>query len=608
LVIIIKLNKLKNISLYGFIHFVSIISSFILSELYFFSTKGVDFPNYFLYIENFLYENIEVINNQGQIYYYLNVLTILLKSSELNSINSINFFNSTIQFTNFIFYLIGTIGLFKLLSKYNYKKQSIYISLSLLHFVPKIIEMRVLLKPEILVFSFLSWIILGIDCYFEQNKKVPFVLSLFPLSLLLTSKGSVAGMVMIFLFFKYLKKINKKNIKELILIFFLFVLILTGISYENFTQTNKNFFEVSTTENYQNVAELNFIYNLNFWDLYFAPELGSHNDSFIGITLFDTFGDYYKVNINSTDHYFQYYHLNFFDGKTVGENFEYGLFLRQHLSLLLALIFYVLLFFYYSKNENVKIYLLSPTIGFTILLLNSLGFPDKNFDPLKGDTLKVSYYAFFIAISFVFLLCELFKKYPPLIKILPLLIFIFFLFLLGFPKSNYANINDNIDSKIELSIFCEPLTMIFENSSTSDCDNIVKKSCEYSLYSNYAQNIEPETVPDGFTRVYREDTVLGEIVPNSELQRFIEEGGYSISPVLGKDELKYINNSETLKLFNNGNLRDTNSVAQCKNLISQGYRPYNDIPTSSNKIPFVNLFALIVSIYSFISLAKEKNK
>ena len=149
--------------------------------------------------------------------------------------------------------------------------------------------------------------------------------------------------------------------------------------------------------------------------------------------------------------------------------------------------------------------------------------------------------------------------------------------------------------------------MVFENTSSSDCDSIVKKSCEYSLYSNYAQNIEPEVVPDGFTRVYREDTVLGEIVPNSKLQSFIEEGGYSTTPVLGKDELKYINNSETLKLIKNGNLIDTNSVAQCKNLLSQGYLPYNDIPTNSNKIPFVNLFALIVSIYSFISLAKEKN-
>ena len=130
----------------------------------------------------------------------------------------------------------------------------------------------------------------------------------------------------------------------------------------------KNFLKFQLRENYQNVAELNFIYNLNFWDLYFAPELGSHNDSFIGITLFDTFGDYYKVNINSSDHYFQYYKLNFFDGKTVGENFEYGLFLREHLSLLFALIFYVSLYFYYSKNENIKIYLLTSNRVYDITL------------------------------------------------------------------------------------------------------------------------------------------------------------------------------------------------------------------------------------------------
>ena len=178
--------------------------------------------------------------------------------------------------------------------------------------------------------------------------------------------------------------------------------------------------------------------------------------------------------------------------------------------------------------------------------------------------------------------------------------------MLGFPKTDYSNINENIDAKIELSIFCKPLTMIFENSSSSDCDNIVKKSCEYNLYSNYAQNIQPEPVPDGFTRVYREDTVLGEIVPNSELQRFIEEGGYSVTPVLDIDELKYINNSETLKLIKNGNLMDTNSVDECQNLFSQGYRPYNDIPSRSNRIPFVNLIVGIFSLYSFYSISKTQ--
>ena len=340
------MNKIKNISPYSYIHIICIISSFVLSELYFFSSKGVDFEAYFLYIENFLYNDIQVTNNQGLIYYYSNVLTILLRESQLNSLNSINFLNSTIQLTNFILYVIGTIGLFKLLSKFNYRKQSIYLSLSLLHFIPKIIEMRVLLKPEILVFTFLPWIVLGMDEYFYENKRKSLVLSLFPLSLLLTSKGSVTGMVIIFLLFKYLKKINKNNVKELLIIFFILLLVLLGVGYENYNYTDKNFFEVTTTPNYDNVAELEFIYNLNFWDFYFSPVLGSHNDSFIGITLLDTFGDYYKVNINSPDNYFSYYQLNLFEDKTIVDGFEYGLFLRQHISLLLTGIFYIFALYY----------------------------------------------------------------------------------------------------------------------------------------------------------------------------------------------------------------------------------------------------------------------
>ena len=586
----------------------SIISSFLLSELYFFSSKGVDFPNYFLYVENFLYDDIQVTNNQGLFYYYLNAVTILLRESQLNSVNSVNFINSTIQLTNFLFYVIGTIGLFKILRNFNYKKQSIYLSLSIMHFLPKIIEMRVLLKPEILAFAFLPWIIIGLDQYFYNNKRKSLILSLFPLSILLTSKGSVAGMVAMFLLLKYFKKINKNNIKELLIILIVFISILLGIGYENYNYTKKSFFEVTTTENYDNVAELEFVYNLNFWDFYFSPELGSHNDSFIGITLLDTFGDYYKVNISSPDNYFSYYQTNLFKDKTVFDGFEYGLFLRQYVSLFLAIIFYILIFTYFSKNIKVSVFILSPIIGFTILLLNSLGFPDRNFDPTKGDTLKVSYYAFFIALSFVFLLCEFFKKHPYLLKVLPIFFLVCFLFLLGFPKTDYSSINENIDTKIELSIFCTPLTTIFENSSPSDCGDIVKKSCEYNLYSNYAQNIQPEQVPDGFTRVYREDTVLGEIVPNSELQRFIEEGGYSITPVLDKDELKYINTSETLTLIKNGELMDTNSVAQCKILFSQGYLPYNNIPVNSNGVPFINLFVGIFSLYSFYSISKtQKN-
>ena len=228
--------------------------------------------------------------------------------------------------TNSIFYILGTIGLYQLLRKFNYSKKSIYISLSLLHFFPKIVEMRVLLKPEILVFAFLPWIILGIDDFFENDNRNSLILALFPVFTTYI-KGSIAGMVTIFLLIKYFRKINKGNFKEILIIFLLFLFILFGVGYENYNHTEKNFFEVTTTKNYDNVAPVSFIYNLNFWDIYFSPQLGSHNDSFTGITLLDTFGDYYKVNIESADNYYFYYQLDFFKDNTLnnGLSMDYSL-------------------------------------------------------------------------------------------------------------------------------------------------------------------------------------------------------------------------------------------------------------------------------------------
>tara|TARA_B100001250_G_scaffold67363_1_gene53878 strand:+ start:156 stop:1895 length:1740 start_codon:yes stop_codon:yes gene_type:complete len=570
--------------------------SYVISELYFFSSKGVDFPDYFRYIEYFLYEDIKPSNNHGLLFYYSNLITILLRSESLNSVNEIVFLNSTIQVTNFIFYIIGTIGLYRLLKEFNYKKESIYVSLSIMHMIPKVIEMRVLLKPEILVFCFLPWIILGINNYFNLNDKKSLILSLFPLSLLITSKGSIAGMVIIFLFINYISKVSKKNIKELIIFFLLFIIFCIGVGFENYSINELSFFEVSTTSNYDNIASIDFLYKINFWDLYFSPVLGSHNDSFIGITLLDTFGDYFAVNLKSKDNYFTYYEINPF------ENFS-----RYHLELILALVFYSSIFASVKKDKKINIFLLSPLIGIGILLLNSFGFPDKNFDPTKGDTLKVSYYAFFLAISFVFLICDLLKNNEKYLKILSTLLLICLLFLLGFPKESYQEINENLDTKVQISLLCRPLSFFVSNTSPSDCGDIVVKSCEYNLYSNAAQNTEEEEVPDGFTRVYREDTILGEIVPNEQLSNFIEEGGYSLTPVLGKNELKYINETETLLLKKGDLLVKTSSVNDCKQLISQGYRPSNNISYDSRKLPITNTLYGIASLF-FVYYTNKKSK
>jgi len=589
-------KKLANISKFGYIHFLFLISSFILSELYFFSSKGVDFPDYFRYIEYFLYDNIKPSNNHGLFFYYANLITIYLRSSSLNSVNDVIFFSSTIQITNFLFYLIGTIGLFKILKKFGYKRSSIYISLSIMHFIPKIIEMRVLLKPEILVFALLPWIIIGIDSYFELNNRKSLVLSLFPLALLITAKGSIAGMVLIFLFIRYVSKINKENIKELLIILIVFGIICIGVGFENYNINELSFFEVSTTENYKNVADISFLYNINFWDLYFSPTLGSHNNSFLGITLLDTFGDYFSVNLKSKDNYFTYYQTKPFN------NFS-----RFHLELFLAICFYIAIFSNLKNNNKINLFLASPLIGMGILLLNSFGFPDENFDPLKGDTMKTSYYAFFIAISFVFLICELLKNNENYGKSVSIFILICFVFLLGFPKNNYQEINNNLDTKVQISLFCRPLSLFVSSTEPSDCNNIVVKSCEYNLYSNAAQNTEEEEVPDGFTRVYRGDTILGEIVPNDQLSNFIEEGGYSLSPVMEKDALKYINETETLLLKKGDSLIKSSNINECKEMISQGYRPANNISFNLNKLPIMNVLYGLITLFFLFYVKSENN-
>ena len=234
-----------------------------------------------------------------------------------------------------------------------------------------------------------------------------------------------------------------------------------------------------------------------------------------------------------------------------------------------------------------------------------------NFDPLKGDTIKVSYYAFFISLSFVFLVCELIKQRTVFTNGFIIFLIFSMTYVLGFPKNDYTKISENIDTKIQLSLFCTPLSLFNSYTSPSDCNNVVEKSCEYNLFSNEAQNIEyqsKEVVPEGFTRIYRQDTILGEIVPNENLNEFINEGGYSLIPLLSYEELKYINPSQSLLLTNGQETLFTDSIEQCKELLMNGYYPKNEILFDSEKIPYINIVFFIGSIYLVIYLSFRKIK
>ena len=603
-----KINLKKQI--YPSIHFISLFFSFLISELYFFSAKGVDFPRYKVYLEYFQGNISQTTQNQGLLYYYSNYLMMLIKQSSLTSINNDLFLNTSIQTTNILFYLCGVLGLYKLLKIYGYNSEGIYISLSVLHFVPKIIEMRVLMKPEIIAFAFLPWIIISCEKYFNNKEQKYLILSILPLSLLMTSKPSIAGMVCLFLFIKFYNKITLSLIKESWMILLLLIILCLGLSFENYSANEVHIFDTLNEEGgyLDNTASVNFLFKINQEELYYSPEFGYHNNSLLGITFLDTFGDYYKVNLRSEDNYFTYYERNPFSNFQDSNGFNYGKFSRNYLELTFALLFYIAIFLTFKRNKKISLFVISPLIGVFVLLLNAYGVIGKNFDPLTGDTLKTSYYAFFIAISFIFLLCELNKKFQPLGKLFSIMLIIIFLFLLGFPKSDYKIINSNLNEKVIVSSLCRPMSLLLNEVKGSDCSNVVKLTCEYNLLSINPKNIFEPNIPSGYTILYRDDAPGGEIIPNEKVNEFINEGGYSLEPVLEKYGKKYLNNENPILLQKEALIVESTEVKECIKYISKGYEPINDISFDIKTFPFLNVIVGFLSLFSFFVINKTINK
>ena len=57
-----------------------------------------------------------------------------------------------------------------------------------------------------------------------------------------------------------------------------------------------------------------------------------------------------------------------------------------------------------------KNFFLLPFLGYLVIMIHIIfGFPENNFDPLVGDTLKPFYYSFFLLISISFLISKLSK-------------------------------------------------------------------------------------------------------------------------------------------------------------------------------------------------------
>ena len=123
--------------------------------------------------------------------------------------------------------------------------------------------------------------------------------------------------------------------------------------------------------------------------------------------MLDTFGDYFNEYWNKDYTFFKENRKEFVQK---GNQFNFDLNnkivtipinvfslnkLRSVFGLLLSVMLYFLIIKSYIKKDKDYQYIIMPFAGILVLIINSLGFPENNFNPETGDTFKSYYYSFF---------------------------------------------------------------------------------------------------------------------------------------------------------------------------------------------------------------------
>lgn len=597
-----KNNSIIKNSKKNFFYYLLLIFSFIYStqilNLYYLSTFSPDFDRYIKYIQYFD-SNINSINlEQGLAYYFVIFLVkkyfynfVTFDSlEEFYAFNDHEFFiSSAIQTGNSILYLIGLFGLFFLLKKYFQNQQNLILSvLSLLNFTPQSFYIRATMKPEIIAFCMIPWVLLFLEKY-KEEKKIYFLFSCIPPVLLLsTSKASIAAMLLIVLLLNYSNELNNMDKRILFFLIIIFLSLFFLLNYENYIALDRFIFERSdllseyNQKNYDNKANLSFLYNINLNTLKSYPFRDNLNSSFISITLADTFDDYFNLYNNldysllkssrkyfvETGSMFSYNSSQNILKVPFGINLDY---LRRYIAILFTAFFYFLVFKSIKSQKNVRKFTTLPLIGIFILLLNSFGIPQNNFDPSVGDTVKPFYYSFFFLISFSFILIKYLssnKRRYLNIAIIGIF-YVIFLFILGFPKANNTYLDYSIKENNSKSYFCtinKPIlfqTLI--ETENIDCKEKVEKFCisYLSIYNGSNAN-------------------------NSSMNLIRTE-----------------NINLNKRLYKNGEVKTVNNYSQCKNAYDSGYRLEKNL--SLIKLPFLNLSLILIFIFNiFYFLKKER--
>ena len=507
---------------YFFLFLLSNLFSYSLSNLFYLTTRSPDYERYSKYFQYFN-GDIEAINlEQGLLYFFISHFFIsvflnkkfVLPENEyfFNFDNFDHIVSIAIQTSNHIIFFIGLLGLYFLFKEYGYNTKNILIVISFLNIVPDSIKLKLTLKPEILGFAIFVWILFFVEKYKLNNEKKYAFSAILLLAIISTLKASIFVMVVISIFFLYFEVVKNLSFKDLIVYLLFFLVVFIPIYAENYSANQRSILDRNdllteyNQSNYDNKAELSFIYSFNIKNYFDNPQRDTLSYSAFGITSNEIFGDYFnlywnldyslfkqdvKKFIQSSDNtYLDSTNRILYIDYSRNINFNY---LKLYLGFLLSTFFllYLVLSFIFSKIPNRRINLL-PFIGIIVLLLSAFGIPENNFDPTIGDTLKPFYYSFLSIISMGYVLLENLTKRRKLTLILILLLIILFLFIYGFPKENNSKLDYDLTEHSKKTVFCE-LNNLYLHISLIEKDGL---SCPTRaelkcLDLNYIKEISP---------------------------------------------------------------------------------------------------------------------
>ena len=444
-----------------------------INYLFYDINESPDFKKYFVYFEHFFTDN-PTNHEHGLSYYYLQSLH--LNTFFSNQPNVELALHKSVSDVNFYLFVIGLVGIYQLLKFFDFSNNSIALTLLFLNFFPPAISLRLVYKPEILAFSLFPWIIYLLEKFKKTQQKSYLIMAIPLLVMTVTLKGNILVIVSLYLLISNYKIFTLLKISSIMSLTLFLVILFSVITFENNRSNGKNILDIqsgsSLESNYDFKAPKSIIYKTDLYKLFSSPVKHTHADSFIAITLLETSGDYFDLYWdNDATQYFKS-RLKIFnfeqsneikfpkidrENKTIiiFQQRSTDIYIYETLALILSIILFVTLLGALIIAPEYRIYLIAVFLGMAVILVHAItGYPKNNFDPLVGDTFKPLYYSFTLLFSFSFAIVLSFEK--KIFKFRHLLVYcLLIVFIIGFPKKDFSEINSAFIQKIEHSTFCE---------------------------------------------------------------------------------------------------------------------------------------------------------